>query len=196
MKLSLIIIATLGTVSAFTVAPVHQASSTSLSAAKKEPASGKSVSRSIFDMDLWKERAAGGVGNEYGNRANKEKQFGWGKIGKVQEGSSYVPSGLTAAQYNDIRAKQKSKKDANYAKNVAKAGKFEDYTDFYLKRGTDTGGSWLKDVTRGHRMVKTKYDWDDVGGSVKNFASSGSAVSKAKARAQKKKAAAKPFWKK
>ena len=149
-------------------------------------------------MDLWKDRVEAGVSNEYGSRGNKEKLFGWGKVGKVEEGKSYVPSGLTAAQYNEIRAKQKAQKDANYKKNVAKAGIFEDYTEFYKQRGTDTGGDWIKSVTRGHRMVKTKYDWDDVGSSAKNFASSGSAAAKGKKAAVKKSTAKKPyeFWKK
>ena len=66
---------------------------------------------------------------------------------------------MTAAQYAAQRSKDQSAKDKNYQKNVAKAGKFEDYTEFYKKRGTDLNGSWLKSVTRGHRMVKTKYDY-------------------------------------
>ena len=55
------------------------------------------------------------------------------QVGKITEKKSYVPQGLTAAQYNTIRAEAKAKKDANYRRNVAKAGVFEDYTDFYLK---------------------------------------------------------------
>ena len=43
--------------------------------------------------------------------------------------------------------------------NVAKAGKFLDYTKFYLDRGTDTNASWYNSVTGGHRMAKTKYDY-------------------------------------
>jgi hypothetical protein len=45
---------------------------------------------------------------------------------------------------------------------VKKAGIFEDYTEFYIKRGTDTKQGWKKDVTLGHRMAKTKYDWDKL----------------------------------
>ena len=52
-----------------------------------------------------------------------------------------------------------AKKEANYKRNVAKAGVFEDYTEFYTKRGTDTKQAWAKDVNLGHRMAKTKYDW-------------------------------------
>ncbi|GMI11218.1 hypothetical protein TrRE_jg11762, partial [Triparma retinervis] len=76
----------------------------------------------------------------------------------------------------------------NYQKNVAKAGKFEDYTDFYLKRGTDINGNWLKSVTRGHKMVKTKYDWAGDGtqplSDMKQFESN---VKKAKGKFGKKK---------
>ena len=76
-----------------------------------------------------------------------------------------MPAGLTAAQYAAARAKDQAKKDKSYAKNVAKAGKFEDYTDFYKKRGTDLNGSWLKSVTNGHKMVKTKYDYSGTTGT-------------------------------
>merc|ERR1711924_145481 len=47
-----------------------------------------------------------------------------------KQGKSYVPSGLTAKQYDEIRKGQVRKKQENYAKNVAKAGIFEDYTDW------------------------------------------------------------------
>jgi len=73
--------------------------------------------------------------------------------------NSYVPNGLTREQYASIRSKDDAKKNANYQRNVAKAGVFEDYTEFYKKRGTDVGESWFKSPTRGHRMAKTKYDW-------------------------------------
>jgi hypothetical protein len=42
---------------------------------------------------------------------------------------------------------------------MAKAGIFEDFTEWYKQRGTDLNQSWVKSVTRGHTMVKTKYDW-------------------------------------
>ena len=87
------------------------------------------------------------------------------RLGKIKEGKSYVPSGLTAQQYDQIRKGQVEKKAANYARNVAKAGIFEDYTDFYTKRGTDTGQDWAKNKnTLGHRFAKTKYDWAGVAG--------------------------------
>lgn len=95
---------------------------------------------------------------------------------------SYVPAGLTAAQYNAQRSKERSAKEKNYQKNVAKAGKFEDYTDFYLKRGTDQNGSWLKAANRGHKMVKTKYDWDGGDGTpLKDMKQFESGVKKGKA---------------
>lgn len=78
--------------------------------------------------------------------------------GKITD-KSYIPNGLTKAQYEKIRSEEVAKKNANYQRNVAKAGKFEDYTEWYKKRGTDTSQDWIKSVTRGHRMVKTKYDY-------------------------------------
>jgi hypothetical protein len=66
---------------------------------------------------------------------------------------------LTRAQYEAIRAADDKKKAENYQKNVAKAGKFLDYTKFYIERGTDTSEAWNKDINKGHRMAKTKYDW-------------------------------------
>jgi len=107
--------------------------------------------RQIFNMDLFepvKEQ------NNYG--ARNKKSLSVGKIGS----SSYVPSGLSASEYQKIRDGDVAKSKANYERNVKKAGIFEDFTDFYLKRGTDTSQSWIKAPTRGHRMVKLKYDGD------------------------------------
>jgi hypothetical protein len=101
--------------------------------------------------------------NKYGARAKKNL-----KVAEVPK-SGYVPDGLTQSQYNSIRNQEKAKKDANYAKNVAKAGKFLDFTDFYLKRGTGEGGDWLKKAGRGHAFVKTKYDWSGKKNEVKPF---------------------------
>ena len=110
----------------------------------------KSIAARIFDMDLF---APVADQNDYGARSRKN--LSQGKIGS----NSYVPSGLSASEYNAIRDKEAAKKKANYDRNVAKAGKFLDYTKFYLDRGTDTSQSWFKSATRGHRMAKTKYDW-------------------------------------
>ncbi len=80
------------------------------------------------------------------------------KVGEITKGS-YVPQGLSAAAYADLRKKEAAKKEANYQRNVKKAGVFEDYTEFYIKRGTDTKQGWAKDINLGHRMAKTKFDW-------------------------------------
>merc|ERR1712232_97980 len=95
--------------------------------------------------------------NDYGARNKKNIS-----VGKISSGSSYIPAGLSAEQYNKIRTNEVSKKKANYDRNVKKAFKFVDYTDWYLKRGTDTDQKWAKSVTKGHEMAKTKYDWDNV----------------------------------
>merc|ERR1712106_804712 len=92
--------------------------------------------------------------NTYGARKKKDL-----RLGKIKAGKSYVPSGLTAEQYDGIRKGQQKKKAANYARNVAKAGVFEDYTEFYIARGTDKSSKWASSVTNGHRMAKTKFDW-------------------------------------
>jgi hypothetical protein len=101
-------------------------------------------------MDLWTPKKDQ---NTYG--ARNAKNLKSGSIGS----NSYVPAGLTAAEYAKIRAADEKKKAENYQKNVQKAFKFEDFTQFYLKRGTSEGGSWLKAPARGHRMAKTKYDY-------------------------------------
>lgn len=90
--------------------------------------------------------------NDYG--ARNKKKLATAKLG----GNSYVPAGLTKAQYEKIRNSDDSKKAANYQKNVAKAFKYQDYTEFYKKRGTDTSQNWIKSATRGHTMAKLKYD--------------------------------------
>lgn len=80
------------------------------------------------------------------------------KVGEITKGS-YVPNGLSAADYANLRKKEAAKKESNYQRNVKKAGVFEDYTEFYVKRGTDTKQAWAKDINLGHRMAKTKFDW-------------------------------------
>jgi len=81
------------------------------------------------------------------------------KVGTLSN-KSYVPAGMSKAQYEKIRAAEQKKKDANYDRNAKKAGVFEDYTAFYTKRGTDTKQAWYKDPNRGHRMAKTKYSFN------------------------------------
>merc|ERR1712032_1193622 len=111
---------------------------------------GASIFKTISNLDLWEPVKDS---NNYGARARKTL-----KTGSLTE-KSYVPTGLTKAQYAKIRSDAVSKKAANYQKNVAKAGKFIDFTDWYAQRGTQESGSWLKAPNLGHTMAKTKYDW-------------------------------------
>lgn len=109
----------------------------------------------IAGMDLFDRKKS-----MYGARSTKDLRTG--KIGD----KSYIPNGLTKAQYEKIRLDAQTKKDANYKKNVKKAGIFMDYTDFYMKRGTDLNAAWKKSVTLGHDMAKTKFDWSGKDASV------------------------------
>mmetsp|Transcript_27051 Transcript_27051/g.63483 ORF Transcript_27051/g.63483 Transcript_27051/m.63483 type:complete len:154 (+) Transcript_27051:19-480(+) len=113
------------------------------------------LSEKLFDrimgMDLF---APVADQNNYGSFKKKGV-----KTGDLSS-SSYVPDGLTKAQYQKLRAGEQKKKEANYERNSKKAGIFEDYTAFYTKRGTDTKQAWYKAPNRGHRMAKTKYDFD------------------------------------
>lgn len=104
----------------------------------------------IFNLDLFAPKQDQ---NNYGARSKKDV-----KVGNLTS-KSYVPTGLTLAQYEKLRADQQKKKDENYQRNVKKAGVFIDYTDWYTKRGTDLNAAWKKSVTLGHNMAKTKYDW-------------------------------------
>ena len=110
----------------------------------------KSIFQVVSDMDLFAPKKDQ---NDYG--ARNKKKLGTGKLSD----NSYVPAGLTKAQYEKIRAGEAKKKADNYQRNVNKAGVFQDYTEFYIKRGTDTANDWYKSVTGGHDMAKTKYDW-------------------------------------
>ena len=120
------------------------------STARTSTALNESIFSKIANLDLW---APVADSNEYGARDKKNL-----KTGNLTD-KSYVPFGLTKAQYEKIRADEQSKKAANYQKNVAKAGKFLDYTEFYLQRGTSEDFAWRKLPNAGHRMAKTKYDW-------------------------------------
>jgi hypothetical protein len=102
----------------------------------------------IFGMDLYNRD-----GNKYGARAKKNL-----KVGELKD-NSYIPAGLTKAQYAAIRQKEQQKKEQNYQRNVAKAFKFTDFTEWYKKRGTSLDFAWKKDINLGHDMAKTKYDW-------------------------------------
>jgi hypothetical protein len=136
---------------AFAPATTNGRVETTLSAKKSaEPQKKKSLAGRIFDLDLF---APVANQNDYGARSKKKIV-----TGKITD-KSYVPSGLTKAQYEKIRAEERARKEANYKAKMAKAGIFEDFTEWYKQRGTDLNQSWVKSVTRGHTMVKTKYDW-------------------------------------
>uniref|UniRef100_A0A7S2P108 RxLR effector protein n=1 Tax=Leptocylindrus danicus TaxID=163516 RepID=A0A7S2P108_9STRA len=149
-----LILCSVASVAAFAPAQVAR-SETSLDAKR-------SIFQIVSDMDLF---APVSDQNNYG--ARNKKNLKQGSIGS----NSYVPSGLTADQYNKIRSSDEAKKNANYAKNVAKAFKFQDYTAFYTKRGTDLNQGWKKSVTLGHDMAKTKYDWSGKRDETKFFES-------------------------
>jgi hypothetical protein len=76
------------------------------------------------------------------------------KLGEIKPGSSYVPSGLSAKQYAELRSKEAKKKRENYERNVKKAGIFIDFTEWYKERGTDLKQTWKKDRNLGHTMAK------------------------------------------
>ena len=101
--------------------------------------------------------------NDYGARNKKGL-----KQGSIT-GGSYVPAGLSAEEYKKVRAADAAKASANYEKNVKKAFKYTDFTDFYLKRGTSEGGSWLKSAGRGHTFAKTKYDYSGASDDTKGW---------------------------
>ena len=135
------------------------ASASAFVPAAKAPQStqlNESIFKKISNLDLWEPVKNS---NDYGARNNKNI-----KVGQLTD-RSYVPLGLTKAQYEKIRADEAAKKSANYQKNVAKAGKFIDFTDWYAKRGTDLSQSWINAPNRGHLMAKTKYDWSGADSS-------------------------------
>lgn len=127
-----------------------QAFSPLASNSRSSTALNESLFTKIANMDLW---APVKDSNDYG--ARKAKKLSPGSLST----KSYVPDGLSKGQYANLRKQEAAKKAANYDRNVKKAGKFLDYTLFYKQRGTDTGADWKKSVTLGHRMAKTKYDW-------------------------------------
>lgn len=135
---------------AFAPATTNGRVETTLSAKKSAEPQKKSLAGRIFDLDLF---APVADQNDYGARSKKKIV-----TGNITD-KSYVPSGLTKAQYEKIRAEERARKEANYKAKMAKAGIFEDFTEWYKQRGTDLNQSWVKSVTRGHTMVKTKYDW-------------------------------------
>jgi hypothetical protein len=152
MKVLALFTATLAVASAFAPAQVNSRSSTELNALFDD----------VFGMDLFAPKKDQ---NNYGARTQKKLTVG--QVGS----NSYVPDGLTLEQYKKIRSDEAAKKDANYKRNQAKAFKFVDFTQFYLKRGTDENGKWLKSAGRGHTFAKTKYDFSGQKNEVKSFES-------------------------
>eukprot|EP00555_Chaetoceros_dichaeta_P004380 CAMPEP_0198263850 /NCGR_PEP_ID=MMETSP1447-20131203/13836_1 /TAXON_ID=420782 /ORGANISM="Chaetoceros dichaeta, Strain CCMP1751" /LENGTH=196 /DNA_ID=CAMNT_0043952597 /DNA_START=23 /DNA_END=613 /DNA_ORIENTATION=- len=119
------------------------------------------LSQRIFDMDLFspvKEQ------NDFGARNTMKKDFKTGTLSK----NSYVPQGLTKAQYEKVRSADSTAKKNNYNKFFSKVGTTLGFYEFYKGRGTDTSQGWKDKVTAGHVFAKTKYDWqgdDDLSGS-------------------------------
>merc|ERR1712194_289723 len=123
------------------------ASTAAFAPAPKAPSStslNESLFKKVSNLDLWADVS---TSNDYGARGKKKVKTG------TLTSKSYIPSGLTKAQYE--------KKAANYQRNVKKAGVFEDYTEFYTERGTNENGGWMKLPNAGHRMAKTKFDWSN-----------------------------------
>merc|ERR1712238_144797 len=133
----------------------------------------KTVASAVFDMDLYNFRTE--KRNDYGGRKTKNLKVG------ALTANSYVPNGMTQREYTKMRFDEKAKKDANYQRSVKKAGIFMDYTDFYLKRGTDVKDDWYG-VTNGHDMAKTKYDWSGGTGGLKTKQFATEAKSKVKGK--------------
>ena len=153
MKTSAFILAgCVASASAFAPSPAVARVNTELSAkkAEEEKPKKKSLFGVIAGMDLF---APNKEQNDYGARNKKNV-----KVATLGN-KSYVPNGLTREQYDKMRKGEAQKKTDNYQRNVKKAGVFEDYTQFYIDRGTDTKEGWKKDINLGHRMAKTKYDW-------------------------------------
>lgn len=88
--------------------------------------------------------------------------FGGGKKKdfKVNEGTAnkgtYIPAGLTKAQYDKILADEAAKKDKK-AKKFPKGKQVETLTEWMLAE-EKKGNSGADLLTKGHRMVKAKYD--------------------------------------
>lgn len=111
--------------------------------------SGTTVTKAVFEMDLW---APVKDSNQYG--ARRQKSMAVGKLSK----NSYVPAGMSKADYDKIRTNEKQAKTNRYNKYAAKKDEYGDFQDFYVARGTDKNAAW-KSVTNNHAMCKTKYDW-------------------------------------
>jgi hypothetical protein len=127
----------------------------------------------IFGMDLFAPKADQ---NNYGARAKKNI-----KVGTLTT-KSYIPNGLTQAEYDKIRKAEFAKKQKNYQEREKKAFKFIDFTEWYTKRGTDLdkGQAWVAAPNKGHTMVKTKYDWSGTADAKKFESTSAASIFGAK----------------
>lgn len=137
-----LVAASMVSASAFVPAANTAQSSTQLS---------ESLFKRISNMDMWAPIADS---NDYGARQKK----GIMKKAPLSQ-RSYVPGGMTKAQYEQVRQNDQNKLNANYQRNVAKGGKFQNFTSWYSKRGTAVGGGYRDQANNGHTMCKTKYDW-------------------------------------
>lgn len=81
---------------------------------------------------------------------------------------------MSKSEYEKIRKSDASKADKKYQEKASNAFKFIDFTKWYVDRGTDEGGNWLKDPTLGHRMAKTKYDYSGTADKKAEDSSKGS----------------------
>jgi len=129
--------------------PVAAPKASTVKKGRSKLAKSPSVFDRVSNMDLY---APVKTQNDYG--ARRGKNLSQGKLAQ----NSYVPSGMSKAEYQKVRQKDKKKKDDFYNYNVEKGGKFKFFYDFYKNRGTDTKDNW-RDVTNKHTMAKTKYDW-------------------------------------
>ena len=80
-------------------------------------------------------------------------------MGKLTN-NSYVPSGMSKAEYDKIRTKEKQSKEQKHNKYAGKKDEYGEFQDFYAQHGTDKNAAW-------RTMCKTKYDWqgdDDIAG--------------------------------
>jgi len=128
-------------------------------AKKLPPKDNTKIAQRIFGMDLW---APISKSNDFGARTGKKLQAA--ALGR----NSYVPEGLSKADYMKVRNNDDQKKKKQYSKVMSKVGSSTSFYSWYKSRGTDKGDKWLDADGRGHAFAKTKYNWgaedDDISG--------------------------------
>jgi hypothetical protein len=102
----------LAVVALFSLATAFVPSSTN-APVKSSPTAQYALADRIFGMDLFAPKKDQ---NDYGARNAKNV-----KVGKITD-KSYIPAGLTKAQYEKVRLDADKKKQENYQRNVKKAG--------------------------------------------------------------------------